>query len=759
MAYTKQNFNDGEVLYATQLNNMDNQIEANTNAINTLENLRVNDNPDTITTYISDGGRKPMRAMISFIDDDCRREVYENVVDGIDCSLLSVIGEKDDKGNIKINIPYMLACPPGDIFDEDTNTGKSNYMTKNQLLNMYHAGVKLSCHHLHQYNMDDTEFFQDIDDYDNDLKSCQEKFLSWGINDVNTVSYPQGKYIDDFMNVVKKYYKMGFTVTNGVNSIPYESYYMKRVGLFANSASQVTLKIINEQSLGASGGTVDKSTGVRCEPISVSEGEEYVVTCSANWGAACYAFWDNTNTPMEGYIAKSAENANGTKLVDYRVRVPAGARSMIVGANTAVDPNGTVSISKIANKSTIATAKSYVDQVANEGGWLVFMTHAWYKWFNADDLKELIEYIQEQGIEIVSANEALKNTGNVIETGIFKKPLEDAVSPYFVVDIDGRTWSYQPGQVNIPEYEKNVQLTLVQNKLIDKDGKIATLKTTDLSYVVTDPIDVTDCKALIISGFACDGNCLYSFYDENNYSVKKKQISDSYNSTEGEYHFDVNVPKTAKTVVVAGYTYKQMPLVRKVYAYDHLRTYARNNDKAAINELYDQINGFKSETIRSVAAPGKRLSSSTGGEVTISTNDADKFIISELMAVDTQYDYYIISGAARSQYPICAIFDANGMMEDSLISNNSDEYTIAKQQKIIMPEGAQTFRVASYLGVQPDGFQIIGVKESVQNDVQYVRKGWTTEQVNLLEQLLGYVTWNNDAGNAIAEQLIASLKG
>lgn len=669
LAYTKQNFNDGEVLYASQLNKMDNQIEANTNAINSntetinshtnainaLENLRVNDKPDAINTHISDGGRKAIRAMVSFIDDDCRKEVYENVVDGIDRSLLSVIGEKDAEGNIsKINIPYMLACPPGDILDEDTNTGKSGYMTKQQLLNMYNAGVELTCHHFHQYNMDDTEHFQDIYAYENDLKSCQEKFLSWGINDVNTVSYPQGRYVDEFINTVKKYYKMGFTVTPGINTIPYESYYMKRVGLFKNAQD---------------------------------------------------------------------------------------------------DTNGT------AAAETLEEAKGYVDQVKADGGWLIFMTHAWYAGFSKDALNLLIQYIIDEGVEIVGVHEALEATGNVIETGVFKKPLEDATTPYFVVDSDGKVWSYQSGQVDIPEYEKNVELTLIPNKRINFNGIVTDPTKTDASYVVTDYIDVSDCVALIISGFASDNNCLYAFYDESGVVIKKSQVTSAYGETNGVYHLDVNIPKTAKSVVVAGYGYKQMPLIRKVYAYDHLKTYDRKNEKAAINELYDKINGFKSEIVRSTVTTGMKIGASGKTTNTSTSEDPNSFIVSQEMAVDPQYEYYILSGSARWGNAVYAVLDEAGVVipECSYITTSSDNGRVIKQQKVVMPENAKTFRVASYLDVQPEGFQIIGVKPP--ENPQYARKGWTTEQINLLEQLFSYVTWNNDSGSAIAEQLITSLKG
>ena len=161
-------------------------------------------------TKITDGGKEEVAAAVSFIDDDCRSAAY--------ATLFPLIKELD--------IPYTLACPPGKI-------GADMHMTQEQLLEMYNYGVTISCHTWAETNMDTLS----KDQLEENLKKCVEKYREWGITDVNSYAYTQGKYSADNMSVVKKYFDMGFLVDKGINTAPYESYYMRRVGLFPTDNS------------------------------------------------------------------------------------------------------------------------------------------------------------------------------------------------------------------------------------------------------------------------------------------------------------------------------------------------------------------------------------------------------------------------------------------------------------------------------------------------------------------------------------------
>lgn len=341
--------------------------------------------------YLNDGARRTMPAMISFTDDDCRKEVYENIVNGEDCGLFALIKAT--------NIPYTLACPPGNLHVKEDD-GNDKYMTLDQLKEMCEYGVTLSCHHWRQYNMDDTQLLPTVDAYEADLKKCQDKFAEWGIKGVNTVSYPQGKYKRDYMTAAKKYYNMGFTVDRGINKIPYESFYMKRNEVF----------------------------------------------------------------PTNGAY-------------------------------------------------TLDDAKALVREVAASGGWLIFMTHAWYKTFNYKALAEdLIPYIREQGVEIVDVNTALERTGNVIEVGNFKKPLEENTDSYFVVDAYGTAWSNSLNLIkNDGEEIININAGWHDGYYLVPSGGFQEHK--DTKRIISDKFDVKEGEVYRLTCSAIYTNCLFVVYN------------------------------------------------------------------------------------------------------------------------------------------------------------------------------------------------------------------------------------------------------
>ena len=276
----------------------------------------------TPNSALNDGGRTKPKAIISFIDDDCRAEAY------------SILYQQVIQ---PLNVPYAVACPPGDIVLPEEATDNDRYMNLINLKEMYDNGVNIACHHYQQHNMDDATSYPTPEAYAADLAKCQKTFQSWGIHDVKSLCYPQGRRVNELIPIVKQYYHLGFTVGPGVNQMPYESYHMRRVGLFDSNTS---------------------------------------------------------------------------------------------------DPTGA------AAEESLANAKKFVDRVVNGGGWVVFMTHAWYQGFNASKLRELIAYIRgKEGVDIVSINEGLERTGNVIEVGNFRKPIDEMVEPYFVVAANGHAYA------------------------------------------------------------------------------------------------------------------------------------------------------------------------------------------------------------------------------------------------------------------------------------------------------------------------------
>lgn len=381
-------------------------------------------------TKITDGGKEEVAAAVSFIDDDCRSAAYD--------TLFPLIKELD--------IPYTLACPPGKI-------GADLYMTQEQLLEMYNYGVTISCHTWAETNMDTLS----KDQLEEDLKKCVEKYREWGITDVNSYAYTQGKYSVDNMSVVKKYFNMGFLVNKGINIIPYETYYMRRVGLFPTD-----------------------------------------------------------------------------------------------------------------NSFSLSDAKAYVDKLLTSGGWLIFMTHCWTSTFNVTELKELVSYIKGKSVKIIDVNEMIEKTGNVVDIGYYKKDDLNTGKHYFVVDFTGKIWTDQFSS-DTGEKIETVELTIKTSYSIGKEtsstykGKLLALTSTNTKFRACEPVSVTDCSEVLITGWSYSGYGIYSFLDESGECASgkwaTKTASEGGNSVVEER---VKVPAGAKTLIIAGHSDYVLPALSKV---------------------------------------------------------------------------------------------------------------------------------------------------------------------------------------------------
>lgn len=381
-------------------------------------------------TRITDGGKEEVAAAVSFVDDDCRSATYT--------TLFPLIKELD--------IPYTLACPPGKI-------GADLYMTQEQLLEMYNHGVTISCHTWAETNMDTLSKEQ----LEENLKKCVEKYREWGITDVNSYAYTQGKYSVDNMSVVKKYFDMGFLVDKGINTTPYESYYMRRVGLF----------------------------------------------------------------PTDGSFS-------------------------------------------------LADAKTYVDKLLTSSGWLIFMTHCWTSTFKATELKELVNYIKEKSVPIVDANGMIEKTGNIVDIGYYKKDDLNTGKHYFIIDSTGKVYTDQFSS-DTGEKIETVELTIMTSYSIGKEtsssykGKLLALTSTNTKLRACEPVDVTDCSEVLITGWSYSGYGIYSFLDESGECVSAKWATKT--TAEGGdsvVEERVKVPTRAKTLIIAGHSDYVLPALSKV---------------------------------------------------------------------------------------------------------------------------------------------------------------------------------------------------
>lgn len=496
--------------------------------------------------YLNDGGRAPVGAMVSFTDDDCRAEVWEVLYPEV----IEPLG-----------IPYTLSVP----IDQLDGSG---YMSAWQLRELVDAGVSVACHTMRETSM----AAYTLKGLDAMLRQWHSAANDLSLGKVLSYAYCNGIWSDEVMPAVKSHFRMGFTVEPGINRMPFESFYMKRVGLFANQAQKVSFTLRDGTYLNANGTLIGSTPGQRqtTQPIPVKEGEEYVLTCSAVWRGACYAIYDRSGKVIEKYNVP--DTAAGELLTDHKVRIPAGAATLVVAHNQAAHAGSSLAVKKLPDDSTLHAAKQYVDQVAQEGGWLIFMTHAWYRWFDAADLRELVAYIEAAGIPIVDVNEAIETSGNVLEVGTFRGAQEYASEPYFVISADGRVYTNSLELPDTPENHENVTLTLRERRVILNNMSVSAAANAT-EYVVSDYVDVSDCAAILVTGWAYDhsggtgsGYQVYVIKDANGQVLDSYTARNSY-AAGGDLldHAYIALPKGAATVMVAGNIYQARPELTKIY--------------------------------------------------------------------------------------------------------------------------------------------------------------------------------------------------
>lgn len=312
-------------------------------------------------------------AIISFIDDDCRIETYNKILPLM----------KESK------VPWGIACPVGQL-------GTDTFMSVDQLKEMIAAGATVLSHHQKQYAMNQ---FQNRTEYENELSRADAAFKAIGL-EPKSICYPNGICVDGYMDIVKDHYDYGFTVDRGVNTIPLESLFLKRVEVFPTSE--------------------------------------------------IYTFDD---------------------------------------------------------------VKKYVDNI-KDGEWLIFMTHAWYTTFDSAKLIELINYVKNKSISIVSVDEGMSRVGNLEEHGIIKKPLEYMSTPFYCVDKTGVIHTN-----NQKFYQKsNEKLTNINpgwNAGYNLTVNGATPAASSKSRLVSVKVTVKPGETYLISASNVYGNALYCIYDES----------------------------------------------------------------------------------------------------------------------------------------------------------------------------------------------------------------------------------------------------
>ena len=584
--------------------------------------------------FVRDGMRTKMKGMVSFIDDDCRKEAFDKL-------FMKVLLRNTSPETIKI--PYAFAVPWDNLVEDTNVTPTDKYMTVGQFLRMYKAGAEATCHTHREYNMDE---FASAQAFASMLDGCDRVYREWGI-DVDGYCYCQGKWVPEYMNIVKGHFKCGFTVENGINTVPLESYYLKRWEVFKKNNNDGTYP---------------------------------------------------TKAEMQERI------------------------------ETVIKPQ--------------------IQKVKNEGGWLVLMTHAWYGAFDTDLLNELITYIQDEGVEIVGIKEALSRVGNVVETGLFKKPIEDAVEPYFVVDANGKAWANQIDTGTAELDGTVVPLHLVTGKVLCSTMRPSNpvYNTADPLYVVSEPVDVSDCAKVRVSGFATynDSNGssfpydVYCFTDATGKALPNGAYHADKVWSEGGTilsHYECPVPSGAKYIRVAGYTTNKMPpalakldptpseIYTKIGSMANLMTTNKTDLVGAINELYSLLNGGTGEGVSGVTVDvpiggyeeGKYINANgklaTRAYVAGSTNASDRRRITYVIEVNPSFKQYIMTCSAINGGALYVFRDSSGNAISGypVDKTNSDTGTVFNQRTVDIPDGAVHLILSCNDILTPNGCTLKGV--------------------------------------------------
>nr|DAG67560.1 MAG TPA: hypothetical protein [Caudoviricetes sp.] len=191
---------------------------------------------------------------------------------------------------------------------------------------------------------------------------------------------------------------------------------------------------------------------------------------------------------------------------------------------------------------TLDDAKKLVDSVTVNGGWLIFMTHAWYTSFSASDLATLIEYITSKHIDIVGIKEGMEKFGNVVDIGYAKKPLANMSLPYYIVDCLGRvyvnTWN-QTAMSKITRVELNLPYHVKYT--LTTTGK--TKDATDVKRIISDKITAAAGEQYELRNLSAKyGNCFYVIYDASD-AVLTHKGTDSNNAGEVMENTIVTMPE------------------------------------------------------------------------------------------------------------------------------------------------------------------------------------------------------------------------
>jgi peptidoglycan/xylan/chitin deacetylase (PgdA/CDA1 family) len=151
-----------------------------------------------------------------------------------------------------------------------------------------------------------------------------------------------------------------------------------------------------------------------------------------------------------------------------RERVRAHYEYALGGAGSTIQPLGTYAITRygIGSASVAATVKARVDTAIAAGEVLIFLIHSSYDLDAAGQtmLRDVIDYVKASSAKIVTAREAFRLAGNIVDVGDYPGGVD-----YTVIGGNGKLKASEAGNV-IKRNTNTVKITDAPNVFID--GKI-----------------------------------------------------------------------------------------------------------------------------------------------------------------------------------------------------------------------------------------------------------------------------------------------
>lgn len=278
---------------------------------------------DEDVTVLKEHTRLEMPPLIAFVDDDGTK---------------SVLGLHD--WMIQNNVPYTLAVSTGYIGDAE---GRHLSWEDMRTLNADPL-VSFSCHSTGDRVMSDYT----AEEVEADIKLWRNDMVDHGLpGDVPTIMYNHGTVVDAYIDsVISKYFRYGFTVRKGVNTLPFNNYKMFRVGLFPSDESFTLDDAKSYVDLVRDGGLLVFFTHCYYDTFSFEELTELV-----RYIRECGIEIEGLNNVVDRYRAFLGEDENAGDWQDIAVEI---TNSRSIGSATSSKPGQVITDSSASNCVTNA---------------------------------------------------------------------------------------------------------------------------------------------------------------------------------------------------------------------------------------------------------------------------------------------------------------------------------------------------------------------------------------------------------------------